>query len=235
MRRKLYSVLRAAVSFCVGFSLLLTAAVLMLDKNMRRLLTERAAVAASARINSLLNETVYGIYSEGAAEYSTLTETVYSEGAVSSVSVKAGELNALKSRISVLLQEKLGELDSFTVSVPLGSVIGNEFTVGRGPSLPTRVFASGYAETRAISSFESAGVNQTLHRIILEISVNVYLVMPWYRTDTAVKTEFILAEGIIVGRVPDAYTVVIESESDLELGGIINDYGAQNYLTEGSD
>ena len=89
---------------------------------------------------------------------------------------------------------------------------------------------SGYAKSKLLSNFASAGINQTLHRIILKVSVNVYLVMPWYRASSSVEAEFILAETLIVGKVPDAYTVVIETDEEGELSGIVNDYGAQNFI-----
>ena len=71
----------------------------------------------------------------------------------------------------------------------------------------------------------SAGINQTLHQITLIISADVHFIMPWYRTKGNFETDFLLAETIIVGEVPDAYTNVIESVGS-DMAGDLFDFAA---------
>ena len=85
----------------------------------------------------------------------------------------------------------------------------------------------GHSATRIISEFSEAGINQTRHRIIIEITVNVEAIVPGYSTDVAVSTAITAAETIIVGRVPDAYTHVVSSDADLV--GTLEDYEAEEY------
>ena len=79
--------------------------------------------------------------------------------------------------------------------------------------------------TQLISEFSEAGINQTLHRILLEVSVDVSAIIPGYTTSVDVTTNFVVAETVIVGSIPDSYTHVITGDSDLI--GKINDYAAR--------
>ena len=55
------------------------------------------------------------------------------------------------------------------------------------------------------SDFSQAGVNQTLHRIELEVAVPVTLILPGGQTELTVETGLLVAETVIVGAVPDTY------------------------------
>ena len=81
----------------------------------------------------------------------------------------------------------------------------------------------GFATASIISEFSDAGLNQTLHRIVIEIKADVDAIIPGFSTRVPVKTTIVAAETVIVGRVPNAYTHVVASES---LDGYLNDYGA---------
>ena len=223
-------IIKCIVSISVCVAIVFTAVLLFLDGNMRRILTDYATVSAAAKVNLILSDTVCEFLEEKGIKYADLAAVTYKESEVSSVNINTIAINKLKSGVVSLIQKRIGESESVKLNIPVGTVIGNEFTVNRGPDIKADIKMSGYAKSELLSDFASAGINQTLHRIILKVSVNVYLVMPWYRASSSVEAEFILAETLIVGKVPDAYTVVIETAEEGELGGIVNDYGAQNFI-----
>ena len=86
------------------------------------------------------------------------------------------------------------------------------------------VSPEGYAQTSVISEFTEAGLNQTRHRIIIQISVVADAVIPGYSSRVPVTTAIVAAETIIVGKIPDAYTHVVAGDTDLV--GLLQDYGA---------
>ena len=55
------------------------------------------------------------------------------------------------------------------------------------------------------NEFTEAGINQTKHRIILNVDVSVSILLPGFSTYTKVSNRFTVAETIIVGTVPDSY------------------------------
>ena len=111
------------------------------------------------------------------------------------------------------------------MNIPLGTLSGNQFLNNRGPKIRIELDISSAVYSKISSEFISAGINQTLHRITLTISTDIYFIMPWYRSSGGYQTEFILAETIIVGKVPDAYTNVIEYPGS-NIAGEIFDYSA---------
>lgn len=82
----------------------------------------------------------------------------------------------------------------------------------------------GLVKTKIINQFDEAGINQTRHRIQLQVTVDMLSLLPGYRISSQAQSNIILAETIIVGLVPDAYTEVYGGTDDLV--GMIQDYGA---------
>lgn len=220
---------RIIVAISIVVSIIVTALFFTYDGNFREILMNYAKSVASARVNTILNDAVYDYLGQNGVEYSSLTDFTYSGDTVSSVKYNTVLINRIKSGIVSLIQKKVANQSEISVGVPVGTIIGNSFTYNRGPEIKTDVKISSNVKSKMISSFESAGINQTLHGILLNLDIDIYLVSPWYRTSSNVTSEFIITETIIVGKVPEAYTVVIESESD-NTGGLINDYGAENFI-----
>jgi hypothetical protein len=87
--------------------------------------------------------------------------------------------------------------------------------LGRGPELPFKLQFSANYKTSTQNKFEEAGINNTLHTIFLDVETDVYVVIPWDKASKTVKTNFILAQTLISGKVPEAYTNVFGSGAEL--------------------
>ncbi len=230
MRSFLYKICRIIVAVGLAFSIVITASFFVFEGNFREILINYSKSVAFQIVNTILNDAVHSYLNENNVEYSKLANIIYSdEMTVNSVTFDTVLINKLKSGIVSLIQGKISSKDKVVIEVPIGTVIGNAFTVNRGPGIKTDMTISSAVKSEMLSSFKSAGINQTLHEIVLNLSVDTYFVTPWYRATETLKTEFIISETIIVGKVPGAYTVVIESEND-NIGGLINDYGASNFI-----
>ena len=140
---------------------------------------------------------------------------------IAAVKDEAGLAAALKSECEVvfllfgsvvnipeLVERVLDALEGVGVlqlRIPLGSLLDLDVLWGLGPSLKVHAMAVGTADARFSSSFSEAGVNQTLHRIELELTVPMTLLLPGGPVETESVTRLCVAETVIVGRVPDAY------------------------------
>ena len=92
------------------------------------------------------------------------------------------------------------------LSVPIGDIIGHPSTLGRGPRIPVKISGFTSAVTDIESEFISAGVNQTLHRISMTVSVECTLILPRFQTKKLSETITVpLSEIVIVGDVPSYY------------------------------
>ncbi len=86
-----------------------------------------------------------------------------------------------------------------------GSFTGIRLLSGIGPDVPIKFIDTGVIETKVRSEFESAGINQTIHRIYLDLSCNVSLLTPYNVTEEFVTNEVMLIENVVVGLIPSTY------------------------------
>jgi len=114
-------------------------------------------------------------------------------------------INRLKANVTLSVVEELEEMGIASLRVPLGTLLGNEITSGRGPLVEIRFYPIGYVQTDLRSEFTGAGINQTRHQIMLDSHVRMRAVIPGYTIQTDVATSYGIAETIIVGSIPDVY------------------------------
>lgn len=86
-----------------------------------------------------------------------------------------------------------------------GSFTGWKLLSGRGPGVSIRISSIGNVDTTLKSEFTSQGINQTLHRIYLEVVCNVKVLTPFKDIERKITNQVLLAENVIVGHIPDTY------------------------------
>ena len=118
----------------------------------------------------------------------------------------AGAQMRLQSQILDLILSRIDQVSARELSIPVGSLTGSPLLAGRGPRISVRMESVGSSSARFENQFESAGINQTKHRIVLRIDVYVSILLPGYSAVTQVSNEITVAETVIVGEVPDTYT-----------------------------
>jgi sporulation protein YunB len=126
-------------------------------------------------------------------------------------------INKIASKVAKTAQDSIGEIGTLGVNVPAGSIFGGQLFAGKGPLIHITVIPAGSVSTKFISEFTSAGINQTRHRIILEMSTKMKVVAPVGSSSIEVVTQIPVAETIIVGKVPDSYVNVDETDKMLNL------------------
>jgi len=187
-----------------------------LDKRLRPIITDYSASVGETLMIKLVDETVAQIFEEEGVEYDDLVTLSRDEnGNVTSLQINTAKINYIKSNISVMVAEKIAQKERYTLKIPLGTIIGNEYTVGRGPDIKFKMQITTTVIADFESRFYSAGINQALHQIHIKVKMNGQTVIPWYRSAFNLETSVIAAETVIVGITPDAYTNVIESGTDV--------------------
>ncbi len=76
---------------------------------------------------------------------------------------------------------------------------------GIGPSVNLKISSAGDVETDLRSEFISQGINQTLHRIYLQINSKVKILTPIKILHEEISNQVLLAEHVIVGEIPSTY------------------------------
>jgi sporulation protein YunB len=148
-----------------------------------------------------------------------------SAGEIISLEIDAYKINYLKSHISNEISNIIGVRERYDVSIPFGTFLSNTYTAGLGPDISLKMQITTTAYVDFLQEYKSAGINQVLHKIIINIKISGNLVVAGYKKTITVNTSSIAAQTVIVGKVPDGFTNVIEEETD-NTAGLINDYGA---------
>lgn len=208
---------------------ILIAITLKFDGRLRIVINNYSLSKAKILSNSVINQTVYDYLENKKLSYSDIIKiNTDTEGNVNSVEFDTVEITKIKSGIISLVQNNIVKNEIIKMSVPVGTLTGNQYLNNRGPIIDIEMKMSSAVFSKISSTFISAGINQTLHKITMSVSINVYFVMPWYRSSGDFQTEYVLAETIIVGRVPDAYTNVIEYPGS-NIAGELFDYSAESH------
>lgn len=127
------------------------------------------------------------------------------QGSISAIKTNMAEVNRLKSEILDTVDEEILEISVSEISLPIGSVILPELFSGKGPALPVRVMSVSTSDAVFTSQFSEAGINQTLHQLLISVSATMTVLTPLGTQNVTADAQVIVAETVIVGAVPQTY------------------------------
>ena len=183
------------------------------------------SVAETVMLNTA-NQAVVNILKDEKINYNDIIIlTTDKNGAVTSLETDIYKTNYLKSNISNEISKIIESRERYNVGIPIGSFLLNTYTSGLGPDLNFKMQITTTAFADFEDDFSSKGINQVLHSIYIKIRINGSILIAGYKKSIKVSTKVMVAQTIIVGNTPDAFTNVIESQDD-NTAGLINDYGA---------
>jgi len=129
------------------------------------------------------------------------------------VSANVITINEIISDIPIKIQEELGKKENSKFNISMGNLIGSRLLSGRGPQIEIKMSTIGNLDTDLRSEFLEAGINQTLHKIYLQVECQVVILTPFDTIEEKIINQVLLAEAVIVGTTPDTY-YNFEGETD---------------------
>lgn len=127
------------------------------------------------------------------------------DGKITALKTNMSEVNRLKTDILNLINDEILALDTTDLGIPIGSLILPEIFSGRGPLIPVKILSIRNSDASFASSFQEAGINQTLQQINMLVSVDVAVLTLGHTNYFTVTSQVVVAETIIVGQVPNTY------------------------------
>ncbi len=196
---------KQAVLFAFVIAAALGFASILIGHFLKNISGDMALSDASDMITAAINDKINEKMSQEQYTYDYfVTLQKDSDGNVTAISANMARINTLSSDIlqEVIAATNSGKLDE---KIPLGNLLGSNLTLGRGPKIPVKVImlTSSYADFK--NELSSAGINQIKHQIILEVKVQIDVLLPWELRSTEVVSEVLIAETVIVGKVPETY------------------------------
>ena len=127
------------------------------------------------------------------------------DGRITALKTNMSEVNRLKTDVLNIINDEILALDHSDIGIPLGSLFLPELFSGKGPAIPVHILSIRNSDASFDSSFSQAGINQTLHRLNMEVSIDVAVLVLGETSSFTVTSEVVVAETIIVGQVPNTY------------------------------
>ena len=177
---------------------------LTLVRNMDPLVRDMAVAGAKNAAAAAMQKAVAARMTGG--HWSDLVQLVKDgEGQITAAVTDVGRVNELQAALAGDVIAALTAPNTADLGVPLGNLLPSPFFSGLGPKVPIRILSVSEVEVKLMSRFTSAGINQTLHRLLLTLSARVRVLIPTGTVTAIVYADVTAAETLIVGRVPDSY------------------------------
>ncbi len=205
MRKKEW---KSSVKIKIALCAILIVSVLIIvffTENVNPVIKTIAEDQVRAMTTVAVNTAAGKIMSEQISYADIINITKDNNGDVTLIQTNSALINSIARRTVVLAQSNISSLGEQGIEVPIGSLSGIMFLSGKGPSIKIKALPVGTAESKFYSQFSEAGINQTKHTIIIEITSDVSVIMPGANATIQTVTDVVLCENIIVGKVPDTY------------------------------
>ena len=192
--------------FILILLLILFASFFALRSKYRLTIRDLAETSVKNATSDLANDAIAQQIENGNIQYDRI---VYFEkdlnGRITALKTNIGEVNHLKTDILNIINGKILALDAADIGIPIGSLFLPEFFSGKGPAIPVRILAIRNSEASFTSNFCQAGINQTLHQLIMEVDVDAAVLVLGETSTFSVSSQVVVAETVIVGEVPDTF------------------------------
>ena len=126
-------------------------------------------------------------------------------GNIIMIKSNVSNINSIISEIPIKVQQNIDKKGKDNIQIALGSFFGIKLLSGRGPGIKITISSVGNVETDLKSEFISKGINQTLHRVYLDVKCNIIILTPFYNIEKEITNQVLLMENIIVGNIPNTY------------------------------
>ena len=185
---------------------ILLAAFGALRSKYRTVIEELAQTQVKNTTSDLTNDAIAKQIADGKIQYDRI---VYFEkdldGKITALKTNMTEVNRLKTDILNIINDEILALDNSDLGIPLGSLFLPEFLSGKGPAIPVHILSIRNSDATFVSNFSQAGINQTLHQVTMEVSVDVAVLVLGRTSAFTMTSEVVVAETVIVGQVPETF------------------------------
>ena len=128
-----------------------------------------------------------------------------SDGDIVLIEINSKNVNILTNNIMTNIQSKLDEDEILNYALPLGTFSGIPSLAGIGPKISLKIVPIGNVQTEYRSSIVGLSINQSYHKIYINIKISVTVVLPLYTQTIDVTNQVLVAETILVGKIPNTY------------------------------
>ncbi len=191
--------------FCLTALFALLFALFFYRRSMNPIILDIAKTRVEAETTLAINSAVGAALSDCGDCSQFVTVEKNAQNDIVMLSANSALVNGLARNTALITQKKLQQLGTLDIDIPIGTLSGIPLLSELGQTVSVKVAPIGKAECTFSSTFETAGINQTLHRIYIDVSCQIDLIIPTSHTVVQTNTPILLCESVIVGKVPDTF------------------------------
>lgn len=174
-------------------------------KSMTPTILDIVEVRVRSEATQAANEAVLAVFNGGVKYSDIVAVERNAQNEIVMLSANQVTVNELARDTSLVTQSKIAALFDKSIDIPFGTLTGIPLLSDVGPNVSISVSPIGSVTCKFVSDFESAGINQTLHRIYLQVESQVDVIVPTMHKVLKINTPILLCETVIVGKIPDTY------------------------------
>ena len=204
-KRRINRRFKSGIFLLIAFLVILIMVFIKIDKAIKPVAIQQADHYSKLTANKIISSAVSDYLRENQYTYSDFAAVLYDEeGRAVSVEAISYNINKVQSELTMIINAQFMRAGEASAEIPLGSITKSFLLAGKGPHIRLRICPVREASVKLTSSFSSAGVNQTCHRISAVVTAEINSSIPLYSFSSEASFEFLLAENIIVGEVPES-------------------------------
>lgn len=196
---------RGIISFfaLIIFLFLVIQGLLMIERNLRPAVLAIAKMKADGLATEAINNAILDKVARNIHYKDLIAIEQDEQGRIVIAQINSMEVNRVMAETTLATREALLSLADIPFEIPLGEAMDSYLLATYGPKIPVKLIPFGRVNTKLIDSFEEAGINQTRHKIYLQVSAEVQIVVPLISSAVEVITSVPITDAIFVGEVPD--------------------------------
>ena len=198
---------RRILAVLVLLAVVYTVLFVIYNNRMRPILETIAVSDVEDYATECINLVVSEFLSDG--EYGNIIDVrTDSYGTVKAITTDMTAIHTLKSGVALkVLSDIEGYINDSEIMIPLGAVTDIELFSAMGPDIPVKILPVTSVYANAESRLSEAGINQTLYRVVLSVSVAADIVISGDILPAFYEVDVVVAETVIVGTVPQVYAL----------------------------
>ena len=159
--------------------------------------------------NRIINQSVLKVLKKLDYNYDDLAKVNYSNnGEVNAITTNSYNINRIKTKAMLKIQQKLDKQKYYNFDLPIGAFTQLTILNNSGPNVTVNFKLTGSVNCKIKNKFQSAGINQTIHRIYLVVVAKITVLSPSYTSEKVYKTNYEVAQTVIIGNIPSTFANV---------------------------
>lgn len=158
-----------------------------------------------AMTTSAISSAVFEVMVDSIKYSDLITIEKNSDNEVTLIKANSLLINTLARETAKKSEENLEKIGEYGVYIPIGTLTRTPLLAGYGPKIEIIVLPIGSVVCEFVSEFEEMGINQTRHKIFLNVLTSTNVIIPTANSVVKTTTQILISENIVIGKIPEVY------------------------------